>query len=259
VNAYRITFVRVTRSEWGKLTALRSTWVVLSVIALITVGLAAAINWNIYRVPGAEVSPDALNAQAFLGVDVVSLVLGVFGILMITGEFGSGLVRATFAAVPRRVPVLWAKAAALGVAALPLMLLACATSLAAGEAFLPSGQRIPLGDIDGAALLGAAVAPVALALIGLGVGALVRHTAAAITVYVLVMLVLPAILQPALPERIADDVLRFVPVAAAQAMYAGDSGNPFRMLAPGPAGLTIAVWVLLALASGSVALWRRDP
>jgi len=250
VNAYRITFLRVTRSEWGKLTALRSTWVVLSVIALITVGLAAAINWNVYRVPGAEVSPGALNAQAFLGV---------FGILMITGEFGSGLVRATFAAVPRRVPVLWAKAVALSAAALPLMLMVCATCLAAGEAFLPPGRRIPLGDIDGGALLGAAVAPVALALIGLGLGALVRHTAAAIAVYVLVMLVLPAILQPALPERVADDVLRFVPVAAAQAMYAGDSTNPFEMLAPGPAGLTIAAWVLLTLAAGSVALWRRDP
>ena len=57
MNAYRITFLRVTRSEWGKLTALRSTWVVLSVIALITVGLAAAINWNIYRVPGPRSPP----------------------------------------------------------------------------------------------------------------------------------------------------------------------------------------------------------
>lgn len=241
----------------GKLTTLRSTWVVLSAAALITVGLATAINWNVYRDPNAEVSPGALIAQTYLGIDVISLVLGVFGILMVTGEYGSGLIRATFAAVPRRVPVLWAKAAVLVLTAWPLMLLVCVFSLAA--AALIVGPGVPLGDLPVRALLGAAVAPVASALIGLGFGAVMRHTAAAITVYVLVLLVLPALVQPALPDRIADDVLRFVPVAATQALYAVDSTNPFEMLAPGLAALTVAGWVLLALAAGSLAVWRRDP
>ncbi|GIF01430.1 ABC transporter permease subunit [Paractinoplanes rishiriensis] len=256
MSAYRISFARVTRAEWGKLTALRSTWVVLSAAALITVGLAVAINWNVYRDPGAEVSAGTLTTQTFLGVDVISLILGVFGVLMITGEFGSGLIRATFAAVPGRLPVLPAKAVALVLVAFPVMLVACTAALVAGEALLPAGQQ---AGIPARALLGAAAAPVALALIGLGIGALVRHTAAAITVYVLTMLVLPAILRPALPESIADDVLRFVPVAAAQAMYAVNSANPFGMLAPGPATLTVAAWAVLTLGAGSVMLRRRDP
>jgi ABC-2 type transport system permease protein len=256
MSTYRISFPRVTRAEWGKLIVLRSTWAVLSTAAVITVGLAVAINANVYREPGAEVSPGALTAQTFLGVDVVSLILGVFGILMITGEFGSGLIRATFAAVPRRVPVLPAKAVALVLVAFPVMLVACTAALIAGTALLPAGQD---AGIPVRALLGAAAAPVTLALIGLGIGALLRHTAAAITVYVLTMLVLPAILQPALPDRIADDVVRYVPVAAAQAMYAVDSGNPFEMLAPGPAALTVAAWTVLTLAAGGVMLWRRDP
>ncbi|GIF42629.1 ABC transporter permease subunit [Actinoplanes xinjiangensis] len=256
MNAYRVSFPRVARAEGGKLITLRSTWAVLSVTAVITVGLAVAINANVYRRPGAEVSSGALTAQTFLGVDVVCLILGVFGILMITGEFGSGLIRATFAAVPRRVPVLLAKAVALVLVAFPATLAACIVAMIAGEALLPAG---PPADIPVRALFGAAAAPVALALIGLGIGALVRHTAAAITVYVLTMLVLPAILQPALPEDLADDVVRYVPIAAAQAMYAVDTGNPFPMLAPGTAVLTVAAWTVLTLAAGAVMLRHRDP
>ncbi|MEV6299646.1 ABC transporter permease subunit [Actinoplanes sp. NPDC051861] len=255
----RVTFARVSRAEWGKLTALRSTWVVFAAAALITVGLAGAINWNVYRQPGAEVSEPLLLAQSFLGIDVISLVLGVFGILLITGEYSSGLIRATFAAVPRRAPVLWAKALVLAAVAVPVMLAVCAASLAVAEFFVPDGQRIPLGDLPVGALLGAAAAPVSLALIGVGFGAMLRHTAAAITVYVLAMLVLPALIQPALPESVADDVLRYVPVAAAQAMYSVDTGNPFEMLTPGTAALVMTGWVAAALVGGTAVVLRRDP
>ncbi|MFC7532531.1 ABC transporter permease subunit [Actinoplanes sp. GCM10030250] len=255
----RVSFARVVHAEWGKLAALRSTWVVFVVAALITAGLAGVINWNVYRQPGAEVSAGTLVAQAFLGVDVISIILGVFGILLITGEYGSGLIRATFAAVPRRTPVLWAKALALTAAAIPVMVVVCAASLAVAMLFVPGGQRLGFGDLPAHALPGAAAAPVALALIGLGFGALLRHTAAAITVYVLVMLVLPALIQPALPQSVADDVLRYVPIAAAQAMYSVEGGNPFQMLGPGPAALTTAGWVLLALGAGAVVVRRRDP
>jgi hypothetical protein len=72
------------------------------------------------------------------------------------------------------------------------------------------------------------------------------------------MLLLPALLQAALPERMGENVVRFVPVAAAQAMYTtGD--NPFRMLAAGPATLVTVAWVSALLALGGVVLWRRDP
>src|SRR5688572_20199030 len=95
-SAYRVTFPRVVRAEWGKLWALRSTWMVFAVVAVLAVGLAAAIGAT--RAATGPADPGG----AFLAVDVLSIVLGVFGILMVTGEYGSGLVRATFAAVPRR-------------------------------------------------------------------------------------------------------------------------------------------------------------
>jgi ABC-2 type transport system permease protein len=249
MSGYRVTFARVVRSEWTKLFALRSTWVVFGSVAVLAVVLAGAIGANAHR---------ADIGGAYLGIDLLSVVLGVFGILMITGEYGSGLIRATFAAVPRRLPVLWAKAVVLAAATVPLMLVVCVAAAVANRVFAGHAW------LDGAELpratAGAAAAPVALALLGLGVGALLRHTAAAITVYVLSLLILPALLRAALPDAAGTTVVRYIPVATAQAMYAvGGGDNPFEALSPGPAALATLGWVLLALAAGGVVLWRRDP
>jgi len=240
-----ITFPRVVRAEWTKLAALRSTWIVLATVIVLTVGVAGAA--------GHHARATRLG-DAFLGVDVFSLLLGVFGIMMITGEYGSGLIRATFTAVPGRVPVLAAKAVVLLLVALPVMAVTTAGALMADR--LLGGTPLPDTGVL-RATAGATAAPIGLALLGLGLGALVRHTAAAITLYVLSMLVLPALLAAALPDRLGEHVVRFVPVAAAQGMYA--VGNPFRMLAPGPAALVLLAWVAAALTAGGVMLWRRDP
>ena len=248
MSAHRVTFPRVVRAEWTKLVGLRSTWVVAASVAVLTVALAGATGRHAHR---ADVH------GAFLGIDLFSLVLGVFGIMMMTGEYGSGLVRATFAAVPRRLPVLLAKAVVLAAAVVPLILVVSVASLGANRVL--AGQGGPVGSDLVWATAGAVAAPVALALIGLGVGALLRHTATAITVYVLSVLVLPALLRAALPEQLGLDVVRYVPVAAAQAMYTVGGDNPFRMLAPGPAALVVAAWVAAVLAAGGVVLWRRDP
>jgi hypothetical protein len=240
-----ITFPRIVWAEWTKLSALRSTWIVLSVVAVLTIGLAGAAGHH---------AKAARLGDAFLGVDLFSLLLGVFGILIITGEYGSGLIRATFSAVPRRVPVLLAKAVVLLLVSLPIMALTSAGALFADRLFAGSSAVEP----DALRVtIGAAIAPIGLALLGLGLGALLRHTAAAITVYVLSMLVLPALLRATLPDGAGDDVVRYVPVAAAQGLYAVN--NPFRMLSPGPAALVLAVWVAALLAAGSLVLWRRDP
>jgi len=248
MSAYRVTFPRVVHAEWTKLFALRSTWLVAGTVSLLTVGLAGATGRHAHR---ADVQ------AALLGIDIFSLVLGVFGIMMITGEYGSGLIRATFAAVPRRLPVLLAKAVVLAAAAAPLMVVVSVAALAANR--IIAGHPGPPEPDLVRTLAGAAAAPVAFALLGLGVGALLRHTATAITVYVLSMLLLPALLEAALPERLSEDIVRYVPVAAAQAMYTSGGDNPFRMLAAGPAALVTAGWVAAGLALGGMVLWRRDP
>jgi ABC-2 type transport system permease protein len=254
-----VTFPRVVHAEWTKLLSLRSTWAVLVAVAVITVGLAGAIGWSAHQDAGSEQTLDLAVGRAFLGVDVFSLILGVFGILLVTGEYGSGLIRATLAAVPRRLPVLWAKALVLVVAAAPVMLVVCVASFLVGQAFVDSGQRFGFDDgVVVRATAGAAAAPIALGLVGLGIGAMVRHTGAAITVYVFTMLILPGLLPAALSESVQDSIVPYVPVAASQAMYAVGGQNPFDMLSPGTGALVLVAWVAAALAGGAAVLRGRD-
>lgn len=254
----RVTFGRVVRSEWTKLRSLRSTWIVLGAAALLTVGLAGVIGWVVSREPEPPTVDNAVGG-AFLGVDLFSLVVGVFGVLLMTGEYGSGLIRATLAAVPRRLPVLWAKALVLLTATGSVMVVVSFASFLANQAFTGADQRITLGDPEVLrATLGAAAAPVGWALLGLAVGAILRHTAGAITTYVATLLVVPALLPAALPESIRDDIVPYVPLAASQAMYSVGDTNPFRTLSPGAGALVMFGWVALALAGGAYVLHRRD-
>lgn len=254
-----VTFARVVRSEWFKFWSLRSTWIVLAVTVSLTLAVAGAVGWA----QGDEVDSgrplpvaDVIGGT-YLGVDLFTIVLAVFGVLMITGEYGSGLIRATLTAVPRRTPVLAAKALVLAAGTWPVMVVLSLASFLTSVGF--SGADVGLGDPGvPRAALGAAVAPVAFGLIGLGLGTVLRHTAASITVLVLLTLVLPGLL-PALPGSVPEDVAPYTPVAAAQALYSiGDSGGPFELLAPGPAFAVTAGWLLVVLAAGAAVLSRRD-
>jgi hypothetical protein len=257
MSTVRVTFARVIHSEWTKIWSLRSTWLVLGVTALLTVGFAGAIGWATRNEP-APTTGEAL-ARAYLSIDLFSLVIGVFGVLLMTGEYGSGLIRATLAAVPRRLPVLAAKALVLAAATLPLLVAVCFAAFVASQAFLDAGDRVSLGEADVLrAVFGAAAAPVGFGLLGLGIGALLRHTALAITTYVVAMLVLPALLPAALPESIQDEVVSYAPVTASQAMYAVGDANPFQMLSPGAGALVTLGWLGLILAGGAALLLRRD-
>jgi ABC-2 type transport system permease protein len=260
MSGYRVTFARVVRSEWTKFWSLRSTWIVLAVTILITLGVAGAVGWaqgNNTDHTGQVPAVSEVIGGTFLGVDLFSIVLGVFGVLMMTGEYGSGLIRATLTAVPRRLPLLGAKALVLTAGTLPLMVVISFASLLISVTF--SGADVGLGDPGVLrAVLGAAVAPVAFGVIGLGLGTALRHTAGSITVLVLTTLVLPGLL-PALPGSAPEDMAPYSPIAAAQAMYSiADGGGPFDVFSPGPAALVLAGWVAVALAAGATVLRRRD-
>jgi ABC-2 type transport system permease protein len=261
--AYRVTLGRVIRSEWTKLRSLRSTWITLGAGALLTVGLSAAFGYGYNgAIQAGEVQPttaEGLDA-AFLGLDLYALVIGVFGLLQMSGEYGSGMIRASLAAVPRRLPVLWAKALILLVVTGVLSLVVCLASFLVSQAFVGS-HGAALGDPGvPRAILGAAAYPVAMGLLGLGLGAILRHTATTITVFVAAQLLIAALLPAALSEKLKDTVMPYVPVVAAQAMYALEpSGSfPFKLLSPGAAAAVLAAYVIAVLAGGAALLWRRD-
>jgi ABC-type transport system involved in multi-copper enzyme maturation permease subunit len=258
----RLTFPRVLRSEWTKLLSLRSTWLTLGILAVVTVGLAGVIGYGVHRsVLGGSAPPGVAQAVSagFLPVDFVVLVVGVFGVLQMTGEYGTGSIRSTLTAVPRRWPVVAAKALAQIAVTVPLMTAVCLGSFLICQAFL-GADGASLGDAQvPRAIAGAATGLVLTGLLGLGVGTLLRHSAGAITALVAAMFVGPALLGAALPTDRADDVMRFVPTVAAQAMYSVDgTGNPFRTFSPAASAAVLAGWVVLLLLAGSLVLRRRD-
>jgi hypothetical protein len=258
----QVTFQRVIHSEWTKVRSLRSSWIVLGVAAIVTVALAGAFGYVFgQRVRAGEIAATPAGAvdTAFLGFDLFTLVVGVFAVWQMSGEYGSGLIRASLTAVPRRWPLLAAKAVVLVAVTVPLSLAVCVTSFLVCQ-WLAGDAGTSLGDPGVLrAVLGATAYPVGTALIGLGVGALVRNIAGSVTVFVAGNLVIPAILPAALPQRIQDDTLRYLPIAAGQAVYAmsRDTG-PVRLLAPAAGGLVLTAWVLAILACGAFVLYRRD-
>jgi ABC-2 type transport system permease protein len=259
--ASRITLGRVIRSEWTKLRSLRSTWITLGAAALLTVGLSGAFGYGYNgAIEAGEVQPTTAEGLevAFLALDLYALVIGVFGVLQLSGEYGSGLIRASLAAVPRRLPLLWAKALLLVAVTGVLSLAVCLASFLVSQSFVGS-HGAALSDPGVArVILGAAAYPVAMGLLGLGLGAILRHTATAITGFVAALLVLPALLPAALSESMEDNVVPYVPVVAAQAMYALEPGGPFKLLSPGAGGAVLAAYVIAILAGGAALLWRRD-
>jgi hypothetical protein len=257
-----ITFPRVVRAEWTKLVSLRSTWITLGAAAVLAVGLAGAIGYGVHRaVEGGDpppALPEAVGA-AFLPIDFFVLVFGVFGVLQMTGEYGSGLIRATLTAVPRRWPVAAAKAVVQVAVTLPVMVATALGSFLVFQAFL-GDDGASLGDrgVPGA-IAGAALCPVLVGLIGLGVGTAVRHTAGAITTLVAALFIVPVLLGPALPGDLEEDVMKYVPTVAGQAMYSVDGGGqPFETLSPGASAAVMVGWVALLLAGGVALLLRRD-
>ena len=134
----RVTLPRVVRSEWTKLRSVRSTrWAFLAAVVF-TIGIAAlacAIVSHHYPQMSAHDRADFHPLEInFAGVQLAQLAIGVLGVLVITAEYSTGMIRASMTAVPARLPVLWAKAIVYGVTTLVLMVPAALIAFVVGEA-----------------------------------------------------------------------------------------------------------------------------
>lgn len=168
------------RMEWIKLRSLRSTWWTLAITFAGTVGIAAAVGQNTK-----DDSGDLIN-NALAGVVPGLLLMGVLGVMTMTSEYGSGTIRVTLAAVPRRPLVLAAKAAVFGTVTLIVGEAAAFIAFFAAESTLGDGVAAPTLDQPGVlrAVVVTGAAFCLVGLLGLGLGAIIRHTAAAVGVLV---------------------------------------------------------------------------
>jgi hypothetical protein len=175
-------FRHAAEMEWIKLRSLRSTWVTLALTVAAAVAVGAAVGANTNDVSN---HPDLTN-NVLGGIAPGLLLAGVLGVLCMTSEYTSGMIRASLAAVPNRPLLLTAKAAVFGAVALAIGEVASFTAFLAGSLSFPGRIAAPSLGQPGVlrAVLMAGAAYCLIGLLGLGLGAVIRHSAAALGVLV---------------------------------------------------------------------------
>jgi ABC-type transport system involved in multi-copper enzyme maturation permease subunit len=251
----------VARCEWTKLRTVRSTWWSLLIVlaGMIAIGLficaAIAARWD--QLPEAVRLKIDPTTRSLSGLFVAQLATGVLGVLAITSEYATGTIRATLAAVPRRHTVLAAKIAVLAVPVFAISTAACAAAFLAGQAVLAArgiGASIASpGELR--AVIGAGLYLTVLALLGLGLGAALRHTAGAISGFTGLVLILPLLVTP-LPSPWGRDIVKYLPANAGQAILNVHPTPGF--LAPWTGFAVLCAWALAALATAAWLINRRD-
>jgi len=258
-----VTQLRVARSEWTKLRSLRSTRWALFVTLLLTIGigLLVAVVFEA-RWPSLALEDKFryfLNPLRFplAGINLAQLSIGVLGVLVITGEYTTGMIRSTFCAVPKRLPVLWAKAGVFALVAFAVSLPAVLIVFFASEAILSSRHIQIAFSHPGVprAVIGAALFLTVMGLFGLGLGAIVRHTAGGIVTLVAIMFVLTPIVS-LLPTSWANAINPYLPSEAAGVLWTIRPDS--HTLSPWAGFGLFCGYTALTLAIGAVLLRRRD-
>ncbi|GAA2789623.1 ABC transporter permease [Streptomyces showdoensis] len=251
----RVTHARVLHAEWHKLWTVRSTWATLLATVALVLGVGVLMGAT-YTSGGGDADVDTVVLTLY-GSQLGAVSLAVLGILLTAGEYATGLARATFTAVPRRLPVLWAKAAAYTAAVLPLSLATALLTFTVAQVFLDDTDQAASLTDDGVltALAGNAAGGTLLGLVALGLGAALRSVPGALGAFIGGVLVLPQVLAT-LPYAWVETAVRHFPVQAAGALGTATPapGAP----TPGAALLTLLLWAAAALAVPALSLRRRD-
>ena len=253
--ARRYGLKQVLWSELTKLITLRSTIWTLAVTVLGTF-LVTILSTNgvLHHNPAWYQGFDPTN-QALSGLALGTLAIGVLGVLTASGEYGTGTIRSSLAATPRRPLFLLGKALVIAAVALAVGEVLSLGSFWIGQAVLSGGgaPSASLGDpgvLRAVTLTGACLSLVAL--IGLALGVIVRHTAGAIAAFVGVAFVLPVILH-----QMPDHLVRFTPLQILASSVSSTVSNPDQLSAWNGFGLMVLYAVAL-LGVAAALLVRRD-
>jgi ABC-type transport system involved in multi-copper enzyme maturation permease subunit len=195
--------------------------------------------------------------RSLIGVFFGQFTIGVLGVLVMSPEYGTGTIRATLCAAPRRTSVLAAKILVFGVVALVISEVVAFASFLLGQAFLTA--PVPHATIGNAtalrAVVGSGLYLCAIGLLALGLATIVRHTGGAITAFVGLLLVLPVIIQP-LPTSISNELSRFTPLRIGATVVSGPSLS--HTFTPWTGLVVLWIYAAVMLVIGSVVLVKRD-
>jgi len=262
----RVTQLRVAVSEWTKIRSVRSTMWTLGVAVVLTIGVPCLValvtksHWN------GMTPSDQLDryhnriALATAGVNLSVLAIAVLAVLTITAEYSTGMIRASFTAVPKRLPVLWAKLGVFAIVTFALMLPSVLIGYWANQAILHShNPPILQASLGGPgvfrSVIGAAIYLMLVGIFAMALGAIIRNTAGGISAFVAIFFVIPPLMN-ILPTSWNNAISEYLPSEAGRQLFSLTHGS--HSLAPLPGGLLFLGYCALALAIAAVLLVRRD-
>jgi ABC-2 type transport system permease protein len=253
-------FANVLRSEWTKLRSIRSAyWTAgIAIVAAIALGAVVCAR-TAYNINRAAETADGLDSTltSLNGLYIAQVAIGALGVLTISSEYSTGMIRATLAAVPQRRVMLAAKG-----------LVFAAATLIAGEVLsfgaFGIGQAVLAQANAGASLsqpgvlratIGGGLYLTAVGLLGFGMGALVRHTAGALAAFFGVLFALTAVTD-LLPTDLRNDVIKYLPANAGSQIITVI--HPSHALAPWTGLGVLSLYAVAAITAATVLITRRD-
>jgi len=262
VQARPVTLATVIVSEWTKLRTLRSTlWSLLAaVLAMAVLGSAVAAvqmsRWAQLE-PQERARYDAIDVGVG-GYHLAQLAIGVLGVLVISGEYSTGMIRSSLIAVPHRLPVLWAKIIVFAAVTFGLMLVASLVSFYAVQAIVTQHhQQVTLAAPHALrAVIGTALFLTVLGILAVGLGALVRNTAGGIAGFVALMFVLPGIVA-LLPASIGHAISPYMPLSAGFTVATSTFEDPHH-LGTWTGFAVFCGYAAIVVAAAAVGLQKRD-
>ena len=251
------TISRTLKAEWTKLHTLPSTWrtIVLTVAVALGFGAAVAISevsqWHTMTAEQRQVFDP--TSASLSGVMIAAVILGALAVRTVTAEYSTGMIRSTFAAMPARRLVLAAKAATVAAFVFPVALLCNVVGFELGQRiFAGKHVQVAIGHSGVLqALFFGAVAVSLVALIGVGLGGVIRHTAGAVTALSLII-----IGGLTVGQFLPVGWRQYMPGIATQA--AVTVHRSAGLLRPGMALIVLAVYAAIALGAASIRVARRD-
>ena len=261
---HRPGIVGVARSEWTKIRSLRSTYWTFLVTAALTIGLGSL--FSLGRTSGRSSGRDPLTASfnaagfAFNAMFLSQLAIGVLGVLIITAEYSSGMIRTSFTAVPQRGSLLAVKATVFALVTFVVAALTAFVTFFASQAILNRGTlNLGVSITSPQALrivIGAALYLTICSLLGVALGALLRSTAAAVTALAGLLFILPILMNFLPVSWHRDAIAQWLP-SNAGIQIIEKTTQPLQFI-PWVGLAVFAGWVVLAFAAALVLLRRRD-
>lgn len=261
MTATTIGFGNLLRSEWTKLRSVRSTYwtTLLALLTTVALGAIICLRWAQIIRSGGPGKLDGFDATltSLNGIYLAQIAIGALGVLVISSEYGTGMIRATLAAVPQRRAVLAAKGLVLGGATLALGEMLSFASFGIGQAILAgvhggASLRDP-GVLR--AVVGGGLYLAVVALLGFGLGAMIRHTAGALSAF-FGLLFGGSVIVALLPTGWRNDLLPYMPANAGSQIFT--IVRTHGALSPWTGLGVFSLYALVALTAGFFLMQRRD-